>query len=236
MKIQNKAVVAGLVTLLSLGVASGTAWAQAQDTTKMDDSGAAQHKKKQPGMKSEGNARMKEGGNAGMKAEGGAGMKAEGNGKMKAEGNAKMKGEPGMKSDHSGKMGAADSDSMMKGRHGDHMKGDHMKGDHMKGDHMKGEARNGGMSHDRGVSVRVTDQERTQFRAVFREHHVRPVEHVNFEVDIGRRIPHTVHLYRLPPRIVEIVPAYEDYEYFALADGRIAIVDPYTWEIVYILS
>src|SRR6185312_6933348 len=121
MKIKNKAVIASLATLLSLGVASGTAWAQAQDRTKMDDSGSAQHKKKQSGMKAEGHGGMKTEGNAHMKGGGNAGMKAEGGAGMKAEGNAKMKGESGMKSDQSGK-GSADSGSMMKEKkHGSRM-------------------------------------------------------------------------------------------------------------------
>jgi hypothetical protein len=34
---------------------------------------------------------------------------------------------------------------------------------------------------------------------------------------------------------VEIVPAYEGYSYFVLADGRIVIVEPDTLEIVVIL-
>ncbi|TIU54111.1 MAG: DUF1236 domain-containing protein, partial [Mesorhizobium sp.] len=41
---------------------------------------------------------------------------------------------------------------------------------------------------------------------------------------------------RLPARIVKIVPAYEYYEYFVLADGRIVIVDPDTYKIVLILT
>jgi hypothetical protein len=32
------------------------------------------------------------------------------------------------------------------------------------------------------------------------------------------------------------VPAYEDYMFFVLADGRIIIVDPDTYQIVYILT
>ena len=43
-------------------------------------------------------------------------------------------------------------------------------------------------------------------------------------------------LHRLPARIVKIVPAYESYEYFVLADGRIVIVDPDTLKIVLILT
>jgi hypothetical protein len=41
---------------------------------------------------------------------------------------------------------------------------------------------------------------------------------------------------RLPSKIVKIVPAYEGYEYFVLADGRIVIVDPNTYKIVLVLT
>jgi hypothetical protein len=35
---------------------------------------------------------------------------------------------------------------------------------------------------------------------------------------------------------VKIVPQYEGYRFFILADGRIIIVDPDTLEIVYIIE
>jgi hypothetical protein len=44
-----------------------------------------------------------------------------------------------------------------------------------------------------------------------------------------------MELHPLPPRVVEILPAYRSYRYFVLADNRIVIVEPDTYEIVYIL-
>ena len=49
-------------------------------------------------------------------------------------------------------------------------------------------------------------------------------------------LPQTIELYPLPPRVVEIVPVYDDYRYFILADGRIVIVEPDTLLIVYIIA
>jgi hypothetical protein len=43
-------------------------------------------------------------------------------------------------------------------------------------------------------------------------------------------------LQRLPPRIIKLVPRYEGYRYFVLADGRIVIVDPDALEIVVIIA
>ncbi|WP_416359471.1 hypothetical protein [Agrobacterium pusense] len=36
--------------------------------------------------------------------------------------------------------------------------------------------------------------------------------------------------------MIEIVPQYRDYEYIALADERIIVIDPATYEIVYVLT
>ena len=86
------------------------------------------------------------------------------------------------------------------------------------------------------IHVNVSDHQRTEIHQIITETHVEPVEHPSFSVTVGTAVPHRVHLHRLPPRVVEIVPEYKDYEYFVLADGRIVIVDPDTLEIVYILS
>ncbi|MGT2468434.1 DUF1236 domain-containing protein [Mesorhizobium atlanticum] len=83
----------------------------------------------------------------------------------------------------------------------------------------------------------VTVEQRTQITQVIHETHVEPVRDVNFDISVGVEVPrHKIRLHRLPARIVKIVPAYESYEYFVLADGRIVIVDPDTYKIVVILS
>jgi len=64
---------------------------------------------------------------------------------------------------------------------------------------------------------------------------VKPVD-VDFKVSIGVSVPKTIELHRLPPKVVEIVPAYSEYVYFVVADGTIVIVDPGSYEIVYVIS
>jgi hypothetical protein len=71
---------------------------------------------------------------------------------------------------------------------------------------------------------------------VVKEVHVAPVKEVNFTVSVGTTIPKKVRLEPLPPRIVKIVPQYEGYRFFILADGRIVIVDPDALTIVYIIE
>jgi hypothetical protein len=54
---------------------------------------------------------------------------------------------------------------------------------------------------------------------------------VNFALRVGTAIPRSVGLHRLPPSIVEIVPAYEGYDFILVRD-EIVIIDPDTYEIV----
>ncbi|CCV05723.1 conserved exported hypothetical protein [Mesorhizobium metallidurans STM 2683] len=83
----------------------------------------------------------------------------------------------------------------------------------------------------------VTVEQKTEITKVIKETKVEPLSSVDFDISVGAEVPRQkVRLHRLPPRIVKIVPAYESYEYFVLADGRIVIVDPDTFKIVLILT
>ncbi|OHV79430.1 hypothetical protein LCM4573_25300 [Rhizobium sp. LCM 4573] len=59
---------------------------------------------------------------------------------------------------------------------------------------------------------------------------------VDFDINVGVAVPETVTLHPLPPRIIELVPAYRNYVYFILADGRIVIVEPSSHKVVYIIA
>ncbi|WP_105441063.1 DUF1236 domain-containing protein [Neorhizobium sp. T25_13] len=83
-------------------------------------------------------------------------------------------------------------------------------------------------------SINISAEQKTEVRNILVQNKVEPVD-VDINVDVGVAVPTTVELHPLPPRIVEIVPAYRGYQYFVLADGRIIIVDPSSHEIVYIL-
>jgi hypothetical protein len=86
-----------------------------------------------------------------------------------------------------------------------------------------------------GAPAEITTEERTVIRETIIE---RDVERVDLDIDIsiGISVPQTVTFYDLPPRIIEIVPAYRTYKYFVLVDGTICIVDPDTYVIVYIIE
>jgi hypothetical protein len=93
---------------------------------------------------------------------------------------------------------------------------------------------------DQGSTASITNvtvEQKTQITQVIKETKVEPVSNVDFDISVGIEVPrHKIRLHRLPARIVKIVPAYETYEYFLLADGRIVIVDPDTLKIVLILT
>ena len=93
-----------------------------------------------------------------------------------------------------------------------------------------------GTKERHGERRHVNEEQRSELKRVFHEHRVEAVPSVNFSVDVGARVPREVHLHRLPPRILEIVPDYEGYMYFMLPDGRVAIVDPDSLEIVLIIA
>lgn len=78
----------------------------------------------------------------------------------------------------------------------------------------------------------MSEKQHGELREAFSKAHVEPAPNVDFSIEVGGRVPKEVGLHRLPPRIVEMIPEYEGYEYFILADGRIVIVDPETLEIV----
>ncbi|GES40829.1 hypothetical protein RsS62_00810 [Rhizobium dioscoreae] len=87
-----------------------------------------------------------------------------------------------------------------------------------------------------GSQVQVSVEQQTQIRQVVKEVHVTPVRETDFSVSVGATIPRKIELEPLPPRIVQIVPQYKAYRFFVLADGRIVIVDPSTFTIVYIID
>ena len=55
-----------------------------------------------------------------------------------------------------------------------------------------------------------------------------------FSITIGEAVPQTVHLNRLPTRVIEFAPQYRGYEYILVGD-EILIVDPRTHRIVAVI-
>ena len=85
-------------------------------------------------------------------------------------------------------------------------------------------------------SVDLTPERRSTIRQTIVRQNVKPMREVNFSVNVGVAVPRNVEVYILPAPVVEVVPQYRGYRYFVLADGRIVILDPDTFEIVYIFE
>ena len=102
-------------------------------------------------------------------------------------------------------------------------------------EHNKTQTTGQGAAAARGAANLSTEQ-RTKIRTVFREKvHVQPVTHVNFSINVGTRVPRTVHYHPLPAEVVEVYPAWRGYN-FILVNDEIVIIDPATFEIVAILT
>jgi len=90
-------------------------------------------------------------------------------------------------------------------------------------------------SNETTGSINISAEQKTVIKNTIVETNVKPVD-IDFKVSIGVSVPKTIEFHPLPPKIVEIVPAYREYVYFIVADGTIVIVDPDSYEVVYIIS
>ena len=216
----------------SSGPSSGTKSSQSEQKSGMGGKNerADETRGQKSNSMSSDNDRAK-GANKDMKAEGRQdhnNMKAEGrqeHNNMKAEG----------REDRGGKKNAESRE----GRNGN-MKAE---GREDRDRNMNAESREGRSSESRsqtttgqaGAGAKLSTEQRTKITSVIKEQHVRPVDHVNFSVSIGTRVPRDVGFHPLPSNIVTIYPEWRGYEFFLVRD-QIVIVDPRTLEIVAVLE
>ncbi|MDL2398082.1 DUF1236 domain-containing protein [Rhizobium mayense] len=86
-------------------------------------------------------------------------------------------------------------------------------------------------------TTNIAVEQQTQVRQVIKQVHTQPVQQTEIKtVSVGSDIPRSIRLEVLPSRIVKIVPEYKSYRFFVLDDGRIVIVDPNTFRIIFILE
>jgi hypothetical protein len=82
--------------------------------------------------------------------------------------------------------------------------------------------------------VQLSEQQQTRVRETVLKQRNARVTNVNFSVTVGTRIPRSVRLVALPATVIEVVPEYRSYQYVVVGDD-IVIVDPGSYEIVYVL-
>ena len=90
-------------------------------------------------------------------------------------------------------------------------------------------------SNETTASIDITTEQRTEIHNVIKESDARPVD-IDIDVTVGTVVPRTVELLPLPPRIIEIVPAYRAYKYILLANGTILIIEPASLKVVYVIA
>jgi hypothetical protein len=85
-----------------------------------------------------------------------------------------------------------------------------------------------------GKSVQLSSEQKTHIHEVIGHNSSARVDHVDFSLSVGTRVPRTVHVLALPEDIVRIVPEYRGFKYIVVGD-EIVILDPATLEIVAII-
>jgi hypothetical protein len=83
--------------------------------------------------------------------------------------------------------------------------------------------------------VQLTEEKRTNLgQTLAKESNLNRANNINVSVNIGTRLPNSVHLVALPAAIIAIVPEYRTYRYVVVND-QICIVEPNSYEIVEVI-
>ena len=83
-------------------------------------------------------------------------------------------------------------------------------------------------------SAKLTTEQRTKITSVIREQKVERVN-LNVSVNVGTRIPTSVHVHPLPQQVIVIYPEWRGYDYILVGE-QIVIINPRTHEIVAIIE
>jgi hypothetical protein len=83
-------------------------------------------------------------------------------------------------------------------------------------------------------SAKLSTEQRTKITSILREHKVESTK-LNVSVNIGTRIPASVHIYPLPVQVIEVYPEWRGFSYILVGD-QIVVISPRTHEIVAILD
>lgn len=84
------------------------------------------------------------------------------------------------------------------------------------------------------ASAKISAEQRDKITSALKQKKVEPA-HLTVSVNVGTRIPDSVHAYPLPGEVVELYPAWRGYDYIVVGD-QIMIIDPDTHQVVAILE
>jgi hypothetical protein len=83
-------------------------------------------------------------------------------------------------------------------------------------------------------SAKLSPEQRTKITTIVMQHKVAPAR-LNVSVEVGTRVPNSVHLYPLPREVFVIYPEWRGYDFILVGD-EIVVIDPRTHEIVAIIE
>jgi Protein of unknown function (DUF1236) len=86
-----------------------------------------------------------------------------------------------------------------------------------------------------GAGAKLSSEQRTKITTVIRDQHIAPVEHVNFSISVGTRVPRDVSFHPLPAEVITYYPEWRGYEFILVGD-QVVVIDPRSLEIVAVLD
>jgi hypothetical protein len=84
------------------------------------------------------------------------------------------------------------------------------------------------------ATVDLSPDQKTRLHAIVVGRNLHSIDHANFALSVGTRIPRTQTIYGVPKSIVDIVPQYRGFDYIVVKKDLL-IIDPRTLEILYVL-
>jgi len=88
---------------------------------------------------------------------------------------------------------------------------------------------------DKAKSADLSGDKKDRVKTSFKSEKVKEITNVNVDISVGRRLPRDWEYHSVPSAVIEIVPEYRGYRY-AYVEDRYVIVDPDTYEVVYVLD
>lgn len=88
---------------------------------------------------------------------------------------------------------------------------------------------------EKAKSADLSGDKKDRVKTSFKSQNVKKITNVNIDISVGRRLPRDWEYHSVPTTVIEIVPEYRGYRY-AYVEDRYVIVDPETYEVVYVLD
>ncbi|HEY4141596.1 MAG TPA: DUF1236 domain-containing protein [Pseudolabrys sp.] len=86
-------------------------------------------------------------------------------------------------------------------------------------------------------AAKLSTEQRTKITTVFKQQKVERVDaaKLNISINVGTRVPSSVHFYPIPQEVVVIYPEWRGFDYILVGD-QIVVLDPHSHAIVAIME